>query len=302
MVNGGGESSTRAEERTLSQAPSVVSEFGSRSLWATRCSTPLPPYTQCMEGLRSEITMDDTKQASLRELKHTLVLSYISQQAQVVACQDVQAAKPPPYLSSKAGDGGSETGKKSMSDVEETIEQGAKPSLRPLRLPEQLAKRTQPGSDAARPVLLRPLLLPQDFQERCQLGTAQASGFGVDYHPVKRDVSSMSSRPTIQDIGDDRGSPQLDDIVALLNASGIMHSTPKSSKARASYPTMPSSGLESSLASTYGSTPSCSVSFELASRARDSLLLMSKGELEADWENEIISAYLAGLRNSQLTT
>lgn len=256
--------------------------------WPSEYSTPLPQYTSHVENY-------PVAQPSLRDVKRSLILSYVAQQQE--ARNEVKGGsndlatpvrEPPSYLS--AIEPRLSAGKK---DVSRTIEDAlatprpvASPGFRTLVLPMQLAKRSAKDS------LLRPLLLPQDLEERSQYEVAARVVFRAERDSVNSGVST-SELGSSGSTSHTETAAKIEGILALLDDSGVMHSTPIAKACISIFSRGALGELHgsvASLASTYGTTPSSSSVF-VSEGSRASLFLESREDHQTNWEDEIISTY-----------
>lgn len=262
--------------------------------WQSGRSTPLPPYTSHIDSPRPDCSVDEH---FLEDTKQSRVILYVAQQWKahraVKEASNQQGKAPtalpkelPPYLSC------SELSS-SQGETTEDLLPIACPGLRPLILPTQIAKwSAQYGSPQKREPPLRPLLLPQDLEERSQYEVTARVVFRTE-----RDSASSSASTCMPGAHPSTSytatSGKIESILALLDGSGVMHSTPISKAIVQTFPCASLGNIHgsvASLASTYGTTPSCSSAF-LSQRSYGSLLLVQTEDCQTDWEDDVISEY-----------
>lgn len=260
--------------------------------WPSERSTPLPQYTSQICGdlypdpLVSQQFLENTKQGRL--------LSYVNQQREAHNLtkesadghdkgRSMHAKEPPPYLS-RGAQPHEPVKSSSLSTPSYPV---TSPGLRPLILPAQVAqKSTELTSPRKREPILRQLLLPQDVEERSQ--------YEVEARVIFRaERDSADSSISVQATAQRANAGKIATILALLGQSGEPN-LPQRSKilSTAVAPTSLDDihGSFASLASTYGTTPSCS-STHLPDWAQGTLLLLQNEACQTDWEDEIISGY-----------
>ncbi|GJE85564.1 hypothetical protein PsYK624_016430 [Phanerochaete sordida] len=265
------------------------------------CLTPLPEYTSYTGDLPSDFP---AAAPALGDTKKSRVMSYVAEQreAQGAAARGPKAQnsaatlrkEPPPYLS-RTAPGLQSAGGTTPSSTPPLSRSAASPGLRPLILPTHVARRsaesTSPthSSPQQKEQALRPLLLPQDLEERSQYEVSARVVFRAERDSDASVSSSEASDPS----SSGTVTPgKIESILVLLDGSGAVR--PSQSKAMVSaIPRSPLGDIHgsiASLASTYGTTPSCSSAF-FSVRSHGSLRLTTNDSCHTDWEGEIISEY-----------
>ena len=268
--------------------------------WPSGSSTPLPQYTSYVDDRPADLH-------SLRDVKHGLILSYVTQQQEAhekARASTNQQAKtsttpdkePPSYVSATEPDtlGASANAAEAAEHAFEPPQRPpSTPGLRPLILPTWISKRSVEALPRRKKEpALRPLLLPQDLRERSQYTMVAPTPLSPAHD--SSDIGASICKSPIHALRPDTTmSARIDGILKLLDDSGVTHSTPILRAGISVFPFIDLGsvhGSVASLASTHGTASSGSSEF-VSEESRRSILILPSDDCLTDWENEIISIY-----------